>query len=135
MINQDQYDAIAMKSVQSPYPQYMFVNNSFPDITMYLYPVPTGSCVFHFISVDELDQPAATSTTLSFPPGYLRAFTYNLAVELAPEFGVEPSKAVRDIAKASKRNLKRINNPDDVLGMPAAVLPMAPGFNIYTGGF
>lgn len=75
------------------------------------------------------------STELAFPPGYLRAFTYNLACELAPEFGVEPSQQVQRIAMTSKRNLKRINNPDDVLTLPVAVLTRWPSYNIYTGNF
>lgn len=132
-INQEQYDAIALKTVTSTVPQLMFVNTGYPDITMYLYPVPTADLTFHFISVEELDQPATTSTNMTFPPGYLRAFVYNLACELAPEFGIEPSKQVQRVAMTSKRNLKRINNPDDVMIFPASVLSGYPAFNIYTG--
>jgi hypothetical protein len=35
----------------------------------------------------------------------------------------------------SKRDLKRINNPDDVMAMPAALLVNRPRFNIYSGNF
>jgi hypothetical protein len=85
--------------------------------------------------VQPLTEPAALDTNLTFPPGYLRAFRYNLACELAPEFGVEPSPQVRRIAMYSKRNLKRINNPDDVMSMPSALMVNRPRFNIYTGNF
>jgi hypothetical protein len=63
----------------------------------------------------------------------LRAFTYNLALELAPEFGVEPSKDVRRVAVSSKRDIKRINQSDDVLLMPGPVVNRRYGFNIYSG--
>ena len=134
-INQQQYDGIAVKTVTSTYPQVIFVNMGFPDVTMSIYPRPTRDLEWHFVSVQELDQPAALDTVLHFPPGYLRAFTYNLAMEIAPEFGVEPSPQVQRIAMTSKRNLKRINNPDDVMSMPYAIVATRQRFNIYAGNY
>lgn len=135
IINQQQYNAIAVKTVTSTYPQLLWYNAEMPNIDIYLFPVPLRTLEFHFISVDPLTQPATLDTVLSFPPGYLRAFRYNLACELAPEFGVEPSAQVRRIAVYSKRNLKRINNPDDVMSMPAALMTNRPRFNIFTGNW
>ena len=135
MINQEQYDNIAVKTVTSTYPQVLWYNATYPDIEIYIYPVPTRVLEFHFVSVEELTRPATLDTVLAFPPGYLRAFRYNLACELAPEYGVEPSPQVRRIAMYSKRDLKRINNPDDVMAMPAAMIINRPRFNIYTGNF
>jgi hypothetical protein len=135
LINQQQYDGIAVKTVTSTYPQVMFVNMTYPDVTMTVYPKPTRDLEWHIISVDTLDEPVNLSTVLAFPPGYLRAFTYNLAMEFAPEFGVEPSPQVQRIAMTSKRNLKRINNPDDVMSMPYAIVATRQRFNIYAGNY
>ena len=134
-INQQQYDGIAVKTVTSTYPQVMFINNEFPNIEMFIYPRPTRLLEWHFISVEELSQPANLATQLAFPPGYLRAFTYNLAMEIAPEFGVEPSNQVKRIAMTSKRNLKRINNPDDVMALPYAIVATRQRYNIYAGNY
>lgn len=134
-INQLQYNNIAVKTVTSTYPQVMWVNMTFPNITLSVYPVPTKMLEFHFVSVLALDTPATLETTLSFPPGYLRAFRYNLALELAPEFNVEPSAEVRRVAMYSKRNLKRINNPDDVMAMPYSLMARRNRYNIYAGNF
>ena len=134
-INQQQYNGIAVKTVTSTYPQVIFVNMGFPDVTMSIYPRPTRDLEWHFISVQKLDEPATLVTDLLFPPGYLRAFTYNLAMEMAPEYGVEPSRQVQRIAMTSKRNLKRINNPDDVMSMPYAIVAPRQRFNIYAGNY
>ena len=134
-INQQQYDGIAVKTVTSTYPQVIFVNNTFPDVEMFVYPKPIRELEWHFISVEELTQPATLSTNLSFPPGYLRAFRYNLACELAPEFGVEPSAQVQRIAMYSKRNLKRINNPDDIMALPYSIVGTRQRYNIYAGNY
>jgi len=135
IINQQQYDGIAVKTVTSTYPQVIWVNMTYPDIEMYIYPVPTRLLEWHFVSVEELTKPADLSTQILFPPGYLRAFTYNLACEIAPEFGVEPSPQVQRIAMYSKRNLKRINNPDDIMSMPYSLIATRQRFNVYAGNY
>jgi len=134
-INQQQYDGIAVKNVTSTYPQVCWVNMGFPDITLTVYPKPTQDLEWHMISVEELSQPAALDTVLHFPPGYMRAFAYNLAMEIAPEYGVEPPPQVQRIAMTSKRNLKRINNPDDVMALPYAMVANRQRFNIYAGNY
>ena len=134
-INQQQYDGIAVKTVTSTYPQVIFTNMTFPDITMVVYPVPLRLLEWHFISVEKLDKPADLATQLTFPPGYLRAFRYNLACEMAPEFGVEPSAQVQRIAMYSKRNLKRINNPDDIMALPYSIVGTRQRYNIYAGNY
>jgi hypothetical protein len=135
IINQQQYDGIAVKTVTSTYPQVIWVNMTYPDIEMYIYPVPTRLLEWHFVSVEELNKPADLSTQILFPPGYLRAFTYNLACEIAPEFGVEPSPQVQRIAMYSKRDLKRINNPDDIMSMPYSLIATRQRFNVYAGNY
>lgn len=135
LINQQQYNGIALKTVRSTYPQVMWVNMTYPDVEMYIYPVPTRVLEFHIVSVEQLSRPAILATNLTFPPGYLRAFRYNLACELAPEFGVEPSRQVQRIAMTSKRNLKRINNPDDLMSIPYPIVGNRQRYNIYAGNF
>jgi len=132
-VNADQYNGIALKTVSSSYPQVLWVRETYPDITMAVYPVPRKQLEWHFVSMQPLSQPATLGTDLAFPPGYLRAFRYNLACELAPEFGVEPSMQVMRIAMTSKRNLKRINNPDDKLSIPYPLIYSNRRFNVYTG--
>jgi hypothetical protein len=135
IINQQQYDGIAVKTVTSTYPQVLWINMNYPNIDMYVYPKPTKVLEWHFVSVDELTRPATLATELAFPPGYLRAFRYNLACEIAAEFGVEPSPQVKRIAMSAKRNLKRIDNPDDVMSMPYAIVSTRQRFNIFAGNF
>ena len=135
LINQQQYNGIAVKTVTSTYPQVMFVNMKMSDIEMTVYPVPTTALQWHIISVTELTQPATLATTLVVPPGYVRAFRFNLASEIAAEFGVEPPPQVQRIAMSSKRNIKRINNPDDVMSLPYSIVATRQRFNIYSGNY
>jgi hypothetical protein len=135
IINQQQYNGIAVKTVTSSFPQVMWVNMTYPDIEMYVYPVPLRTIEFHFVSIEELTQPVNLATTLAFPPGYLRCFRYNLACEMAPEFGVAPTPQVQRIAMTSKRNLKRVNNPGDVMALPYSIVGTRQRYNIFAGNY
>lgn len=135
LLNEDQYNSIVLKQSTSTLPQVMWVNMTFPDVVMKVYPRPTSELTWHIISVSELPEPATLDTELYFPPGYMRAFAYNLACEIAPEFGEEPSQQVQRIAMTSKRNLKRINNPDYQMGMPYALIANRSRYNIFAGNF
>ena len=135
LINQQQYDGIAVKTVTSTYPQVIWINMDMPNINMYVYPVPTKVLEWHFISVTELVEPATLATNFVLPPGYLRAFRFNLACEIAAEFGVEPPPQVQRIAMASKRNIKRINNPDDIMSLPYSIVATRQRFNIFAGNY
>ena len=135
LINQQQYDGIAVKTVTSTYPQVMWINMEYPNITMTIYPVPTKVLEWHFISVEELMNVPSLSTNILMPPGYLRAFKYNLACEIATEFGIEPPANVARIAMTSKRNLKRINNPDDIMSLPYSIVGTRQRFNIFAGNY
>lgn len=135
IINQLQYSNLALKSVTSTYPQCIWVNYDMPNITMTLYPVLTKELEFHFVSIFELPKVTISNLTeqLSFPPGYERAIKYNLACELAPEFGISPTREVIRIATISKRNIKRVNKSDDKMQLPSNLVGRSRRFNIYSG--
>jgi hypothetical protein len=132
IISQADYDGIALKTSTGTYPQYMVVGSDMPNATIYLYPIPTLALEFHFISVEELTQVNDLFTDIVFPPGYQRAFIFNLAVEICVELGLEAPPTTKKIATSSKRVLKAVNAPKDVLQIPVGLLSPAK-FNIYSG--
>jgi hypothetical protein len=49
----------------------------------------------------------ALADTLPYPDDHIRAITYNLAVEMAPEYGYEPAATVVRTADQGKQALSR----------------------------
>jgi len=135
IINQEQYNAIALKTATSTFPQLIWLNMDMPNVSMYVYPVPTRDLEFHFVSISELTQVNDLFTNIIFPPGYQRAFVFNLAVEMCMEFGIEPPPTVKRIAMASRRTLKSNNSPMDVMSMPFSILGKRQRFNIFSGNY
>jgi hypothetical protein len=54
---------------------------------LHLNPVPSAADTLVLYTWQQLSRFAATSDTFDLPPGYARAIRYNLALELAPEYG------------------------------------------------
>ena len=81
---------------------------AYPVGTLTLYPIPNGGTLelwvwqqFAFIS----DFTAA----IDFPPGYLKAIVYNLAVDLAPKFGRPLDPTIATVAMQCKAGLGAVN--------------------------
>jgi len=53
-----------------------------------------------------IPEPSSLSDTLDIPAGSVRGLAYNLAVEVAAEFGLDPTPIVFEIAKETKDRLE-----------------------------
>lgn len=124
----EQYNDIADKTLTGSWPCVLVARMDVPDVTLNVWPVPSASVEIHLASIDPLDQPATLGTELVLAPGYLRALRYNLAMELAPEFGVEVKGDVMRNANKSLAAIQRVNAPLDTLRMPSGM----PGCGVST---
>jgi hypothetical protein len=109
-----QWQEIPVKNIQSALPQYCWDDNGFPFRTLSLWPVPNVALQMAIYPWSALTAPAQLTTLMAFPPGYQKAFRFNLAVDLAAEFPpVDPQilQAVAANAIESKRIVKAINTP------------------------
>lgn len=136
ILNQDEYDAIIIKGTTSSIARKIYYDNAFPLGTIWVWPVPQdGTTNLVLVSTKPLTTLASLTTTIGLAPGFNRALRYNLAVELAPEYGVEPSDVVVTIATRSKASIKSRNMKTQVMGLDPALVPKLAGFNWKTGGF
>lgn len=74
-----------------------------------LWPIPTASNQIALYTRASIAEFTALTQIVSLPPGYRRALIYNLALEIAPEFDVQPSAIVIAVAQESKFLVKRGN--------------------------
>ena len=130
-INRPEYDSIPVKATEASFPNVFYYSAAYPQGTITFYPVPSSAITFNMVSWKQQTQMAALATVFSVSPGTLRAIRTNLAIEIASQFGVEPPQSVVRTAMQSKRNLKRVNAPNDVLSMPQGILRRLGQGNIY----
>jgi hypothetical protein len=128
VISQEQYNEINLKSMQQPIVERLLYVNEFPLGVVTVWPVPTQALPITLTMRRILDFPVALTDALTGPPGYLKALRYCLAVEFAPEFGLEASATVVQVAADAKGDYKRANIPlavaqyDDALTVPQVAL-------------
>lgn len=107
MITANEYGDLPYKSTTGTIVKSVFINTTYPNATIYTYPLVSGG-VLNIASQKAITAFAALTTTIALPPGYERMLRYALAVELMPEYGVQ-NQQVFQMAVESKADLKRTN--------------------------
>lgn len=118
IISDERYSQIGDKSTQSNLPMYLNYDNGYATGTIRLAPVPSAANALHIVSEKRITSIATLDTTFDMPPGWDEAVEYNLAIRLAPEYGVQVPQEVASIAMSSLGNIKRSvlkNRPIDYL--------------------
>ena len=119
---------IPVKNVPGSFPQVCYDDGNMPLRTLSFWPIPAFQpSNVRIYSWQALVWPATLQTILNFPPGYARAFRYNLAVELAPEFGAQVPPAVAKVATESLAMIKTMNAPEQLL--VSDLQPSPGGYN------
>lgn len=123
------------KTLSADKPWAFYDDGAFPQRTLTLYPIPSAAHKLVPYTKQPLTVISTLDTSISLPPGYERALTYNGAMELAPEYGRAVPDTVAMIAVESKGTIKRANmrpilmTPDPVPANSGVV------FDIYTGDY
>lgn len=137
-VDYTRYARIGIKNQPGPWPKVMYYNTSFPLAQMIFWPVPSQNAEFHLWTDMVFSQFVDLTDTVTLPQGYFIALQTNLALLLAPEYGVQPAPELVQMARSSKKALKSLNaTPTDVSTFDGAIV--AGNGNdagwILTGGF
>lgn len=102
------YNSIPFKD-QPGVPTAIYFEPGIEGGTITVYPVPQYDMILHLSATLPFDQFADLDTEYALPPGYESALAYQLAVEVAPEYGKEASPTVVRMMMNYKRQIKRAN--------------------------
>lgn len=133
IITADEWAGILNKDQTANIPQVIYPEGTYPLETLNLWPIPSAANNIIIYSQKPLTSFANVTESISLPPGYLKAVRYNLALELAPEYGKEPNPLVVAGAQESLVDLKRQNTKPVYTVSDAFGLANNKPFNIVTG--
>lgn len=135
IIHNETYDAFTLKTSDANYPEYLYYDPQYPLGKIYLYPTPNTTYTLYINSWKQLQSFASGATTVALPPGYEDMLAYNLAVRIAPEYGVQAPQLVMKLATDTKAQIKRHNTVPVLLSVSDVAMLGGQGgrSNIYQG--
>ena len=102
ILTAQEYESIENKSVDGR-PTKIWYQDTYPNGTLYVWPVPTSSYVMHLFCSVPLAEPATAGAEVLIPRGYDLALVHQLALELMPRYGKEPTQLEYKLARDSKK--------------------------------
>ena len=137
LISNNLYLDVKQKTSRANHPIYLYYNPTVGNGNIYLYPVPNKTGLYLYLSTAEpFSAFTGLTTTVSLPPAYEKALAYSLAIEIAPEYGINNlSPLVIEGARSAKASIKSLNLPEPLLSFNNDMPGMSHrnSFNINTG--
>lgn len=122
--------------IETTYPTDFFYDPSWPNGSIYFWPVPTGDNDVE-IEVRKVLANVLITDTFSMPPGYQSALTLTLEEDIAPAFGKKLEDRIALAATKARARIFDINDKTPHLttwdsGMPSGTQRL-PGYNYRSG--
>ncbi len=125
-------------TITSQIPDTMFYDPQFPLGVINIFPTPLLSYTCFFDSTLNQTNFTTLPQVLAMPPGYERAYVYNLAVEISSMFGIPippvgpGQKNVAQLADESLANIRRTNLTDVISNYDGAIVSRSyASYNIF----
>jgi len=131
LIQYDDWAAIRLKSLQTNYPQYAYIDGAYPLLYVRFYPVPSSAIPVTIYSFKSLAEFTSITHSLELPQGYFRMLVANLAVELAPSYQLTASQNIIRIAEEAKRALQATNYRPLTMQTDAALMGSGGRYNVF----
>lgn len=110
-MNEAEYAGLFQKTLPGDWPdRYLFRPSvASSQATLIVYPVPNATRTMKLTTRVVVAAFAASTDTITLPPGWEEALAANLAIRLAPEYQIQVTPEVRLMAKESLGGIKRTN--------------------------
>ena len=100
------YSEIGTKNIGA-IPEYVVLKPDYPLSTLYVFPVGSGGVLTLSAVRPQVELNINDDVQDIYPPEWIRAIKYNLAIEIAPEYGVTVAPEIVAIAKEAKDTVMR----------------------------
>jgi hypothetical protein len=104
-----EWAALREKGSSGLLPAGLYCDYDSPIARLNITPVPTGAISIEVYGWTALTQFTTLQDVINFPLGYLEALEFNLAVRIAPEFGMQLDPVIVAAAADGKQSIQRFN--------------------------
>jgi hypothetical protein len=134
ILQYDDFAAIRLKTLQTNYPQYVYIDGSYPLNNVRFYPVPSSAVPVTFYSDKLITAFTSVTDSIVLPSGYYRWLEAQLAIELAPSYQRTASQNIVDIANSAMRLLATTNYDPLTMQTDASLMGTGGRYNIFSDG-
>src|SRR4029077_18208042 len=112
-LTEAQWRSIPVKNIPSALPQRVWDDQQFPLRNLNYWPVPNVQVNFTVYQWSAISTWPDYVTDVTFPPGYLEAIRYSLAIRLGPMFGAaaQVTPLLLGLAANAVNRIKAMNAP------------------------
>jgi hypothetical protein len=107
-LSEDEWQSIRAPGVQASISNYIFMDEQWPLANVYLWAVPSADANVILTSGQTLNSSLSANSIIYLPPGYSRALSLDLAISLAPNFGLASSPVVAQLSSQLSQIKKKI---------------------------
>jgi hypothetical protein len=138
ILPQDKWNNIGMLTITSQIPTAIFYDPQYPNGIINIFPIPLLNYTITLDCELQIANFVSLTTAFSMPPGYLRAYTSNLSLELMANgwpclLDEKQLTALVSVASTSKGNIKRANIKEVLADYDAAIVSKSYAtYNIYS---
>ncbi|MCK5601085.1 hypothetical protein KAR91_04395 [Candidatus Pacearchaeota archaeon] len=133
IIGQERYNDISVKSSEGR-PHLLFYDTEYPLGKINLYFTPDAAETLHFDSWKPLSQIAAVTDSFVLPLEYERFLKTQVAIDIAPEFGMKLDQRIYEIRDEARDGIKSLNTePVPLVKLDNALINKGRGYNINNG--
>ena len=135
--SKERYQEISTKDTGSDISTRFWYEREWPLGKIHLYPVPSSGVQLVLYTWQPLPSGLGLDDRLSLPPGYMRALRFNLAIELAADYGIIVSPLIAKGARESKAAVARANSNELAFITPdPTILPFGGGlYDVRSGNY
>ncbi len=137
VLSYDEWQRVPIKNMQSGLPTALYYDHAYSTAglgNIQVFPVPNVTNLqLVLYCPTPITQLGDKTTPYDWAPAYLRAVTWNLAVEVAPLFSIVPTSTVTEKAREFLADVRRANIQPYVVMVDRALISKGDLFNYYTG--
>ena len=109
VVSKQQYDQVVLKDLGTSWPEMLWYDGGIPTGNLYFWPRANAGVEVHITLLRYVAAFDDANDSQELPQGHKRALTLALAVEVAPEFALEPSNSLQKQAALAYRSITRAN--------------------------
>ncbi len=134
VISDKKYGELTLKTTESR-PYYLYYEKGASTGTILVYPVPEKAYTLHLHSNKPLGSYVTTTESLGLPREYEPYIKFNLAVELAIEFGAPISQGLVARAERTKKSLKDLHKSPIPTIRTSPLKPAGRAYDFFTDSY